>query len=100
MLKWIKRLILLILLLVAAFIGVVFASDNNLPVSLILFSVQLPEFTIGLWVLIALFLGALLGLLVSLLPLFLSRYSVLGRDKKIQQLKKELASLRISGLKG
>lgn len=100
MLKWIKRLTLLILLLVAAFIGVVFASDNNLPTSLIVFNILLPELTIGLWVLIALFLGLLLGLLVSLLPLFLSRYSVLGRDKKIQQLQKELSSLRISGLKG
>jgi putative membrane protein len=100
MLKWIKRLFILVLFLIAIFIGVVFASDNNTPSSIIVFGIQLPELTVGLWVLVGLLLGACIGLLVSLVPLFFSRYSSLGRDRKIRQLQKELSALRVSGLKG
>ncbi len=98
MLKWIKRLLAFLILVLAVVVGIVFTLQNSEPVSLIVFSVQLPKLSLGLWLTIALFGGAIIGLLISLLPILFSQRS--SRDKKIRQLQKELASLRISGIKG
>jgi putative membrane protein len=99
MLKWIKRLLFIALLAVAIIIGVVFTSENNHSISLVVFSFPLPELSVGLWVFIALLVGAIIGLLVSSLPVLFSRYTHSNKDKKILQLQKELNTLRISGLK-
>lgn len=99
MLKWIKRLLLIVLFAVTVLMGVVFASENNAAVALILFGFQLPELSLGLWVLIAVLLGAIIGVLLSFLPLIFNRYTRSSKDKKINQLQKELAALRVSGLK-
>jgi uncharacterized membrane protein YciS (DUF1049 family) len=49
---------------------------------------------------IVLFVGAIMGLLICLLPLFFSRYSSINKDKKILKLEAELNKLRVSGVKG
>ncbi len=100
MLKWIKRLLLLILLIMACLVGMVVTSENSTLVPLIIFGIQLPELSVGLWLCVALLVGAVIGLLISFLPLFFSRYSNSNKDKKILQLEKELKILRVSGLKG
>lgn len=100
MLKWIKRLLLIAVFAVTILIGVVFTSENNDAVAIILFGFQLPELSLGLWVLIAVLLGAVIGVLLSFLPLVFNRYTRSSKDKKIGQLQKELAALRVSGLKG
>lgn len=100
MFKWIKRLLLLLLLVCAAIIGITFTSENSGSMPLVFLGYQLPTLTIGLWMVIALFLGAMIGLLLSFLPLLFSRHSVSSKNKKIQQLEKEIDALRVSAAKG
>jgi uncharacterized integral membrane protein len=80
--------------------GVVFASENSQSISLVVFNFPLPELSAGLWIFIALLVGAIIGLLISSFPVFFSRYAHLNKDKKIIQLQKELDKLRVAGLKG
>jgi len=49
---------------------------------------------------IALFLGAFVGLSISLLPVYMGKYSLFSKDKKIQMLEKELSVLRLSTVRG
>lgn len=100
MLKWIKLLLLFTLLAVAVFVGMKVATENSASLSLMFFGVQLAELSVGLWMVIVLFVGAIMGLLISLLPLFFSRYSSINKDKKILKLEAELNKLRVSGVKG
>ncbi len=99
MLKWVKRLLLMALLLVAVVVGLVIALENTSPVSLMLLGYPLPELSLGVWVSLFLLAGALIGLLISFLPLLFVRYSNSNKDKKILRLQKELNALRVSGLK-
>lgn len=62
----IKTLLLLIIGTVIFFLGLEFTLQNKQPITLQLGNMQLPEFSLGLWVLIAFTLGGLLGLLLSL----------------------------------
>ncbi len=100
MLLWIKRLALLILLLIAFLVGIVFTSENNTPFALTILGFQLPQLSIGLWLSLSLFSGAIIGLLINYLSSLINRYSQVNKDKKIRRLEKELAALRVSGLKG
>lgn len=99
MVKWFYRLILSILLLVSIFVGVMFTIDNSTPVGLLFFGFQLPVLNVGLWLVIALLLGAVIGLLVSFIPLLFNKHSHFNKDRKISRLEKELDALRISALK-
>jgi hypothetical protein len=99
MLKWIKRLFFLILFVVAIVIGIVFTMENGTPLAIVVFGIPLPELAVGLWIVVALLTGAILGLLISFLPLVFSRHANSAKDKKILRLQEELNNLRISGLK-
>ena len=99
MLKWTKRLLLVAIFLAALIIGVVFTIENSDVVAIVFFGFRLPELTIGLWMLLAVLLGAVIGVMVSYLPLLFNRFVSLHKDKKINQLQKELASLRLSDIK-
>ena len=100
MFKKIKLLLLLILLMVACATGMILALQNDAPASLILFGYSLPQLSVGLWVVIALLFGAIIGFLLSFLPRFFMNYSRAAKDKKIQSLEKEISRLRVSGVKG
>ncbi len=100
MIKWIKRLVLLILFIVAVALGITFTSENSQQVSLMLFGTSLPELQLGLWVMLVLLLGSFLGLLLSFLPLLWGRQSAAAKDRKISQLEKEINQLRTASLKG
>lgn len=100
MFRWIKRIIVLILFAVALVLGITFTSQNSQPVSLMLYGYALPEWQLGLWILIAVFVGGLIGLLLSFLPLLLGKQSLSAKERKILQLQKEIEQLRTNGLKG
>ena len=68
-------------------------SENASPVSLMLLGYSLVELKLGSWILIALFMGGLLGLLLSALPLLWGRHSFAAKDRKIRQLEKEINRL-------
>ncbi|ODS23092.1 hypothetical protein AB835_10560 [Candidatus Endobugula sertula] len=100
MVRWIIRLFLLVLFLLAVAIGITLAYENNTLVPIVLLGYSLPKFSVGLWVVIALFFGAIIGLLLSGLLVLLSRHSHYNKDRKIEHLQKEINQLRISGIKG
>jgi membrane protein DedA with SNARE-associated domain len=98
--KWVKILFWVILLALGLFLGWLFTSENTLPVSIILFGKTLPEYNLGMWILITLFIGSFLGLFLSYLPALWGRQTSASKDRKIRQLEKEIDQLRATSLKG
>ncbi|MFT6791204.1 MAG: ABC-type dipeptide/oligopeptide/nickel transport system permease component [Cellvibrionaceae bacterium] len=93
MFVWIKRIIFLLLAVSAIVIGITFARENNQLTNLVLFGETLPGLALGLWVMMVLLLGVVIGLSLSILPLFWERRS---KNRKIRQLEKELEKIRAS----
>ena len=94
MLRWIKRILLLLVILAAVILGFKFSIDNGQPVQLLLFGFELPDIPLGVWVLCALLLGYLLGLLLSFVPNAFNRRSLTVKDNKIQRLQAQLEKVR------
>ncbi len=99
MIKWIKRLIFLMLLIIAIIVGIVFTSENNQQLSLIFLGYPLPELKLGLWIVLSLLLGSVMGLLLSMLSLFVRGQSVNSKSRKIKRLEQELQQLRTASIK-
>ena len=99
MIRWIKRLLVIAVLVFALMIGVTFTSENSQLFALILFGFQLPEQPVGLWILIALLLGGLMGIVLSIFPRLLIEQNLANKNRKIRQLEKELGQLRTNHLK-
>lgn len=100
MFKWLKRILLLIIIFLALLVGITLTSENSGLVTPILFGISLPEHPLGLWFAIILLLGALSGLLLSSVPVLWGRQTLASKDRKIKHLEKEINNLRTSGLKG
>ena len=98
MINWIKRLAFLVLLIVAIAIGAIFTSENNQQLPLIFLGYALPELKLGLWMVLALLVGSLLGLLLSTLSLFIRAQSVNAKNRKIKHLEQELQQLRTANI--
>ena len=95
MFKWIKRILLLLIILIATLSGFKLSFDNNQSVELILFGWPLlnTALPLGLWVSGALLLGCLLGLLLSYLPNAFNKRSLTTKDNKIKRLEEKLEKL-------
>ena len=100
MVKWLKRIIFLILFVVALILGITFTSENSQTVSLIFFGYTLPELKLGFWIMAILFKGGLIGLLLSFVPSLFNKKTLAAKDRKIRQLEQEINQLRTSSLKG
>jgi putative membrane protein len=80
-LRAIKSFIKAILLFAFALVGALFALHNKQPVSVDFIYFYGPEISLGLWLMLFLMLGALLGIVVS--SLMVGNYRrKLGRFKK------------------
>lgn len=99
MIKWIKRLILLLLLIIAIVVGMVFTSENSQQLSLVFLGFTLPELTLGLWLVLTLLLGSILGLLLCTFSLFIRGQSVNSKNRQIKRLEQELQQLRTNSIK-
>jgi uncharacterized membrane protein YciS (DUF1049 family) len=99
MFKWFKRLLIIVLFVVAIILSVTFASENSQLTRLIIFGYSLPELQLGLWILIVLFIGGVIGLLLSFIPLLWGKQTLAAKDRKIRQLEKEINQIRTSSLK-
>ena len=99
MIKWIKRLIILLLLIIAIVVGMVFTSENSQQLSLIFLGYKLPELTLGLWLVLTLLLGSILGLLLCTFSLFIRGQSVNAKNRQIKRLEQELQQLRTNSIK-
>ncbi len=94
MFRKIKHILLLSVALIAILAGFKFSVDNEEPLQLILFGWYLPSIPIGFWILSALLLGCLLGLILSYLPNLMARRSLKAKEKKIIRLEQQLKSLQ------
>jgi apolipoprotein N-acyltransferase len=99
MFKWLKRFFLCAILVFVCLFTLVFSVENSQVISPVFFGIPLASLSVGLWMTVSLLFGALVGLLISVLPVYLGRYSLLYKDKKIQRLEKELSILRLATLK-
>lgn len=100
MFKWFKRLILIVFFLVAIILGIIFTSENDMTVSVLLLGYELPDLQLGLWLLVCLLLGSLIGLVLTLIPRLRHTQQLASKDRKINALQKELNALRASAVKG
>lgn len=99
MIKWIKRLILLLLLIVAIVLGVVITSENSQQLSVVFLGYTLPELKLGLWLVLTLLLGSILGLILCTFSLFIRGQSVNAKNRQIKRLEQELQQLRNNSIK-
>lgn len=97
-----SKLKLLFALLIAVgvmIVGWVVSSENNQLVSPVLFGYGLPRWNLGVWLLLMLLIGGLLGWLISIFSYF--RY--VGRSRSLQRRlssrDQEISRLRASSMK-
>ncbi|MBN8410978.1 LapA family protein [Halomonas denitrificans] len=97
--RWLKGLIMAIILLAVLIIGILFATNNQqaLPLNLIWF--ELPEASLSVWLLASLAVGVLLGML-AMTGVYIRLRTLLTRAQRHnQQQRKELDRLRVQEMK-
>mgnify|MGYP001950710363 CR=1 FL=1 len=82
----IKKITFALCLILLLVIGVVFTLRNDQPVTVDFLLLQTPAWSLGLWLLLSVFLGAALGVLASSFSLFRLRLrnQRLAKEKKRQ----------------
>lgn len=97
MLQWIRRFLIVVLMILSLVAGITFTGENNQPLVLILFGHSLPELAFGFWLILALFLGIVCGFLPVYLCLLWTRRSRLAKERKLRQLQKEFDQFKVVG---
>ncbi len=97
--RWLKGLLLAIILLVVLLLGILFAVNNQQTLPLNLIWMELPPASLSLWLLVALAIGVLLGML-AMSGVYLRLRTLLTRAQRHnQQQRKELDRLRTQEFK-
>ncbi|MDI5936404.1 LapA family protein [Halomonas sp. M4R5S39] len=97
--RWLKGLILAIILLAVLLIGILFAVNNQQALPLNLIWIELPAASLSVWLLAALACGVFLGML-AMSGVYLRLRTLLTRAQRHnQQQRKELDRLRIQEMK-
>ncbi|MGR2737517.1 LapA family protein [Billgrantia sp. Q4P2] len=97
--RWLKGLILAIILLAVLLVGILFAVNNQQTVPLNLIWVELPAVSLSVWLLAALVGGVVLGML-AMTGVWLRLRTALSRAQRLnRQQRKELDRLRVQELK-
>ncbi|QEM82192.1 lipopolysaccharide assembly protein LapA domain-containing protein [Halomonas binhaiensis] len=97
--RWLKGLVMAIILLLVLLVGILFATNNQQAVPLNLIWTELPEASLSFWLLASLAVGVLLGML-AMSGVYLRLRALLTRAQRHnQQQRKELDRLRIQEMK-
>jgi len=97
--RWIKGLILAVILLVVVLVGILFAVNNQQTIALNLIWLELPPVSLSVWLLATLVAGVLLGML-AMLGVYVRLKATLARSQRQnKQQRKELDSLRTQEFK-
>ena len=97
--RWLKGLILAIIVLAVLLIGILFAVNNQQAMPLNLIWIELPPASLSVWLLASLVAGVLLGML-AMSGIYLRLRALLTRAQRHnQQQRKELDKLRIQEMK-
>lgn len=92
-----RRLLLVLLLLLVLVFGMLFSLQNNTPVPLDLFAVQLSAQPVAMWLLAAFALGGLIGMVFSSVAVVRLRASRARLQRKLDQREKDLLQAREQG---
>ncbi|KPQ29332.1 MULTISPECIES: lipopolysaccharide assembly protein LapA domain-containing protein [unclassified Halomonas] len=97
--RWIKGLILAIILLVVLLVGILFAVNNQQTIALNLIWLELPAISLSVWLLATLTLGVLVGML-AMMGVYIRLKAKLARSERhSKQQRKELDQLRTQEFK-
>ena len=96
MIKFFRRVILLLWLLAMIVAGVWIAMSNSSSITVVLFTYELPEWSIGQYLIVTLIVGLLLGFFTSYL---LTRRNVVTKKRELKKVRKEVDTLRLSQAK-
>jgi len=99
MMKWLKRMCVLVLLVAAFFWGMLFTSENTAQVALNLVFWELNPASVSLWVILGFAVGGLLGLTLSLLLVTKLRAGLHRAERRAQLFEKEVVNLRTNAVK-
>lgn len=95
---FLRKLLALALALAMAAVGVLFALQNADPVPLDVLVMTLPPRSLALWVLGALAIGGLLGLLLSSIAVLRLRGRLMAARRQVANAQSELDRLRVTSL--
>ncbi|WP_240776318.1 LapA family protein [Nitrincola alkalilacustris] len=97
--RFIKRLLMLLIALAVVLLGVMFTIHNTTRVSIDLVLVTLPEASLSLWLIGAFALGAILGLIFSSFVIMSLKTRLYAVNKRISASQRELEKSRLSSSK-
>ena len=97
--RYLKRWLAYLLLLVVLAFGVLFSVQNTVAVPLDLLLFQLPEQRLALWVLLAFALGGVVGMLISTTAILQLKSQSLLLQRKLDKHQKELSRTRGTALR-
>lgn len=97
--RWIKGLILAIIMLAVLLVGILFAVNNQQTIALNLIWVELPPVSLSVWLLATLTFGVIIGML-AMLGVYVRLKAKLARSERhTKQQRKELDRLRTQEFK-
>jgi uncharacterized integral membrane protein len=97
--KRIGKWVYLLLLLAALVLGFVFNSENAAPVTVTLLGNVLPSLRLGVWLLIFMLFGLLLGFACTFVPTLLKHRALAAARRRNEKLQQEVQTLRSQSLR-
>ncbi|MDO3385015.1 LapA family protein [Gilvimarinus sp. SDUM040013] len=87
------------ILIAALFWGYLFNLENDIAVPVVIFGISLPEYSLGVWLLVFCLAGLLAGITISLLPNLRHKRKVSVLLRQNRQLEQEVQLLRSQSLR-
>ena len=98
--QWLKRAVLIIVLLLVALATIDFMLENQQSIALQFLEFSSPELPISLFIVIAFILGSLLGILIGWLITTRLRLRLMVQSNELSRYRKEIDKLRTQAVKG
>lgn len=98
--QWLKRAVLIIVLLLVALATIDFMLENQQNISLQFLEKSSPEWPISLFIVIAFVLGSVLGIFIGWLITTRLRLRLMVQSNELNRYRKEVDKLRTQAVKG
>jgi len=98
--QWLKRAVLIIVLLLVALATMDFMLENQQNIALQFLEISSPELPVSLFVVIAFILGSLLGIFIGWLITTRLRLRLMVQTNELNRYRKEVDKLRTQAVKG
>tara|TARA_R110000782_G_scaffold256552_1_gene345607 strand:+ start:188 stop:487 length:300 start_codon:yes stop_codon:yes gene_type:complete len=98
--QWLKRAVLIILLLLVALATLDFVLENQQSIQLQFLELQSPAMPLSLFIIVAFILGSLLGVFIGWLITTRLRLKLMVQSNELNRYRKEVDKLRTQAVKG